>query len=80
MKKNIHPQLNQVTIRCRCGRAPFTIVSSMKQTTFNTENCLNCLPMNTGIYKTKQDGDSARERLFKNLNISDLEDTAHKGE
>jgi large subunit ribosomal protein L31 len=71
MKKSIHPKLHDLSVHCRCGNS-FIVPSTLEQKSFNAENCSKCLPMHTGIYKGQQERGSARERLFKNFDISQL--------
>lgn len=72
MKRNIHPKLDYIDVHCRCGNA-FKIKSTMNaRNALNLERCGNCLMKNIGAYTKIQGEGSARERLFKDFNISDL--------
>jgi large subunit ribosomal protein L31 len=49
MKKDIHPQYQDITFNCACG-AKYLIGSTIKKE-FNTEICSNCHPFYTGKQK-----------------------------
>ncbi len=48
MKENIHPQVNEITIRCSCGNEIQTL-STMKELTVSI--CSACHPFFTGKQK-----------------------------
>lgn len=48
MKKNIHPQYHQTTVRCSCGNT-FTTGSTKKN--LKVEICSQCHPLFTGVQK-----------------------------
>ncbi len=48
MKKNIHPELHEVTARCACGNA---IKTRSTATEIHMTLCSNCHPFYTGAQK-----------------------------
>jgi len=48
MKKEIHPELHEVTVRCACGNA-FQTRSTLKE--LNLTICSHCHPFYTGAQK-----------------------------
>lgn len=50
MKKDIHPQLDEVAVTCSCGNQ-FVTKSTMRKKTFRIEVCSNCHPFYTGKQK-----------------------------
>lgn len=47
MKKDIHPQFKEVSVRCSCGNT-FQTKSSVKDTEIRVETCSACHPFYTG--------------------------------
>lgn len=45
MKKDIHPQVNEITVRCVCGNSFDTITTANK---IEVDICSNCHPLFTG--------------------------------
>lgn len=65
MKKDIHPKVQEVTVKCGCG-ATFNTVSVLKE--FSTEVCSQCHPFYTGKQKFLDAGgriDRFRKRYDK---------------
>jgi large subunit ribosomal protein L31 len=50
MKKDIHPEYNQVKVVCSCGNT-FTTGSTLDTDTINVELCSKCHPFYTGEQK-----------------------------
>lgn len=48
MKKNIHPETHDITVRCACGN---TIQTTSTKTEFNSDICSACHPFFTGQHK-----------------------------
>ena len=48
MKQGIHPQLNEVTIRCACGNS---FSSASTQSSLEIDICSGCHPLYTGQQK-----------------------------
>ncbi|MBU4269704.1 50S ribosomal protein L31 [Candidatus Dependentiae bacterium] len=48
MKKDIHPQINELTIRCACGNA---IKTTSTKKDINIDICSACHPFFTGQHK-----------------------------
>ena len=48
MKKEIHPQLHEITVRCACGNA-FQTRSTLKE--MNLTICSHCHPFYTGAQR-----------------------------
>jgi large subunit ribosomal protein L31 len=48
MKKDIHPQINEVNVICACGNSFKTISTSDK---LEVDICSNCHPLFTGTQK-----------------------------
>jgi large subunit ribosomal protein L31 len=46
MKKDIHPNVNNATIRCNCGYEATLLTTKGKE--LNVEICSNCHPFYTG--------------------------------
>lgn len=51
MKPDIHPNYNQVLVKCACSHE-FYIYSSLEAKSINTEICNACHPVYTGQQKT----------------------------
>ena len=45
MKKNLHPKVNEITVRCVCGNNFDTMSTSKK---IEVDICSNCHPLFTG--------------------------------
>ena len=45
MKKDIHPKINEITVRCVCGNSFDTITTTNK---IDVDICSNCHPLFTG--------------------------------
>lgn len=48
MKKNLHPQMHELTIRCACGNA---IKTTSTKKDINIDICSACHPFFTGQHK-----------------------------
>ncbi len=66
MKKGIHPEYGEATIKCACGKIFKT--RSTKQGTINIEICSNCHPFFTGKQKFVDTGGRV-ERFKKRYKI-----------
>lgn len=67
MKKDIHPQYQEATVRCSCGNA-FTTRSTKKE--LHVELCSQCHPFYTGKQKLVDTGgrvDRFKRRLEKKV-------------
>lgn len=53
MKKGIHPEYTECTVRCACGE---TFVTRSTVDTMNVEICSNCHPFFTGRQKLVDTG------------------------
>jgi len=58
MKKGIHPEYNQIEVRCACGNT-FTTGSTKKE--IRLEICSECHPFYTGNQKTLDKGGRAEK-------------------
>lgn len=66
MKKNIHPEYNNVTITCSCGNVIETR-STMRQS-LNLDVCGNCHPFYTGKQRVVDTGGRV-DRFNKRFSI-----------
>lgn len=68
MKEKIHPQYNEVTVKCACGET-FTTGSTKKTDTIKVEICSKCHPFYTGKQKFVDQGGRV-DKFNKRFNLT----------